>query len=59
MKNPIRLQSQLLVRRSYKPARRLVVKFSPAHAQSVPLVRARIAPPFAPENLEPAESFAQ
>ncbi|MBM3877939.1 MAG: hypothetical protein FJ386_14715 [Verrucomicrobia bacterium] len=59
MKDPIRLQSPLLVRRSYKPARRIAVKFAPPRAHLVPLVRARNAPPFAPENLEAAESFAQ
>jgi|GEM_PF-1405192 hypothetical protein len=59
MKNPIRLQSQLLVRRAYKPGRRVVVKFSPARVRPVPLVQARPAPSFAPENLEPAEAFAQ
>ena len=58
MKSPIRLQSQLPVRRSYKPARRIAVKFHPTSPQPVPLIRARNAPPFAPENLEPAESFA-
>jgi hypothetical protein len=51
-----RYQSQLLVRRSYKPGRALIVKFRPRRAQPVPLVSVRV-PPFAPENLEPADAF--
>ena len=58
MKTILRFQSQLLNRRSYKPGRRVAVKFSPGRTQKVPLVSPRV-PPFAPESAPFSDAFTQ
>ena len=45
MKTPIRYQSQLPMRHSYKPARRIRLKFSPGKSFTIPVhVLAEINP---------------
>lgn len=60
MKNPIRRQSQLLIRRSYKPARvpryRLNVTFQPTRPVEVSIGKGKINPPANAASVEIALS---